>query len=118
MIAWGSSTHSQGGVCSPATSSDADGIVTDSRSGSSITSTATGLAAATYKGGQALLQQLDKKEGKVQHVLQQLGYCDSAGYKQLYTTQLLRSAVADPARMAGYLNMAKPERLRYWSQVC
>jgi hypothetical protein len=78
---------------------------------------ASDLAAAPYKGGSALLQKIINREGKVQRVLQQLGCCDGVSYKQLYTTELLRKAVSDPVRMAGYLNMQKEDRLTYWSQV-
>lgn len=52
--------------------------------------------------------------------VQDSGGCDSGGCslrRQLYTTQLLHKAIADPARMAGYLNMPKHERLNYWSEV-
>lgn len=88
------------------------------QSGASVTSAAaTGLAAAAYKDGTGLLHQLDKREGKVQRVLQQLGSIDSADYHQLYTSQLMRKAMADPQRMAGYLKMPRAERLQYWSQV-
>lgn len=72
---------------------------------------------ASYKGGEALLERLNTQEGKVQLVLQQLRCCDNTVYGQLYTTQLLRKAVVDPERMSGYLNMPKPERLRYWEKV-
>jgi hypothetical protein len=85
--------------------------------GSGVAAAASGLAAASYKGGAALLQQIINREGKVQHVLQQLGCCDGVSYRQLYTTELLLKAVSDPVRMAGYMNMEKTERLKYWSQV-
>lgn len=87
------------------------------QSGASVTSAATGLAAAAYKDNTGLLHQLDKREGKVQRVLQQLGSIDSADYHQLYTSHLMRKAMAHPQRMAGYLKMPKAERLQYWRQV-
>jgi len=64
-----------------------------------------------------MLGRLDAREEKVQSVMQQLGCFEAAGYKELYTTQLLRKAVADPEHMAGYLNMPKQERLKYWCNV-
>ena len=121
QISWGSNTHSWG-QASPCTSGDAAGGVAGAAaeaSGGSVTSSggASGLAARPYKGGPELLQRINQKEDRVQRVLQQLGCCDSEGYEQLYTTQLLQKAVSDPQRMAGYLNMPKPERLQYWSEV-
>lgn len=107
---------------SPYVSGDA-GVVLDqpgtpTTSAGSRVAAASNLAAAPYKGGSALLQEIINREGKVQRVLQQLGCCDDVSYRQLYTTELLRKAVSDPVRMAGYLSMPKEERLKYWSQVC
>jgi hypothetical protein len=73
---------------------------------------------ACYKHTDALLQRLNTCEGRVQGALQLLGcVSDHAGYRQLYTTQLLRTAVSHPDVMAGYLNMPKNERLQYWANV-
>ena len=103
------------GLSSPCTSTDAPNGV--GRSNGSITSSVSGLTGWPYKGGQELLQRINKREEKVQRVLQQISSCNGANYQQLYTTQLLQKAIADPARMAGYLNMPKHERLNYWSEV-
>lgn len=62
-------------------------------------------------------------ERKASAAAQESGGCDSGGgggnssRQQLYSTQLLQKATADPAFMARYLNTPKHERLRFWSEV-
>lgn len=102
--------------CSPASSSSFSAPQLDRNSGS-ISSRATKLAAAAYKGGAAMLQQITAREEKVQKVLQRLGCCDSTGYKQLYTTWLLQRAVSDPERVAEYVVHPRSQRLKFWSEV-
>jgi hypothetical protein len=80
-------------------------------------STSTGTSPAIpYTHPQQMLQHLDVRETLVQSVLQQLGGCGAA-YSELYTSQLLQKAMADPSRAAELLGMTKAERMAYTSEV-
>ena len=75
------------------------------------------VAGTARKTNSSMLRQMDDREHEVQHMLQQLGCCDKAGYTQLYSTWLLHKAMQDPARVVTLLSWTHPERLTYLCKV-
>lgn len=111
-----SSSSQPHSCCHSSNHTESTGVLFEKRG--SVSGPVPGLAAASFKDSDAILQQLSRREERVQGVMRQLGSCDDAGYQQLYTTQLLQRATADPLRMAGYLNTTRPQRLDIWKEVC
>jgi hypothetical protein len=74
------------------------------------------LAPVSYKDSQALLQRLERRERQVQDTLQHLG-CEPASYTHMYSTQLLRRALADSGRVAAHLAMSQKDRLDFVAEV-
>lgn len=109
--------NSQGGNNVSATSGGCSGEAT-SRTDSSQQASSSGQDPAdTVNTTSAMRRQMDAKEDQVQHMLQQLGCCDKAGYTQLYSTWLLQKAMQDPARVVTLLSWTHPERLTYLCKV-
>lgn len=103
--------HSSNGGATCSMSSQGGGA------GDRSTSSLPAATVASYRDTPSLLQHLEEREETVQEALQQLGGCTSGSYNQLYTTQLLRAATSQPARVQSHLAMTKPQRLKFVSEV-